>query len=92
SISYLKLLKTLSYIQSIYIGPNNNIRYWSGTFIESNGGAFDIRATGSQIEHGGNFWSTIDNTGNKSVSGCYIDNCLIEGLSGFGILYSHVRG
>ncbi|MGQ9951254.1 hypothetical protein ACUS6I_21140 [Pseudomonas aeruginosa] len=92
SISYLKLLKTLSYIQSIYIGPNNNIRYWSGTFIESNGGAFDIRVTGSQIEHGGNFWSTIDNTGNKSVSGCYIDNCLIEGLSGFGILYSHVRG
>lgn len=92
SISYLKLLKTESYIQSIYICPNNNIRYWSGTFIESNGGAFDIRATGSQIEHGENFWSTIDNTGNKSVSGCYIENCLIEGLSGFAILYSHVRG
>ncbi|HCT7918264.1 TPA: hypothetical protein OT865_003042 [Pseudomonas aeruginosa] len=91
SISKIRLLKTASYIQSIYLS-DCNIRYWQGTFLEANGGAFDIRAYGCQVEHGGGFWHTIDNTGNKSVTGCSIDNCLVEGLAGNGILYSHVRG
>lgn len=92
AISNLKLVKTTGYLQSIYLGPNNNIRGWNGIFLEANGGAYDVRAHGCQIEHGGNFWSTIDNTGNKSVSCCGVDNCLVEGLSGYGILYSHSRG
>ncbi|EPU0247624.1 phage tail fiber protein [Pseudomonas aeruginosa] len=92
AISNLKLVKTAGYLQSIYLGPNNNIRGWNGIFLEANGGAYDVRAHGCQIEHGGNFWLTIDNTGNKSVSCCGVDNCLVEGLSGYGILYSHARG
>lgn len=92
AISNLKLVKTASYLQSIYLGPNNNIRGWKGIFLEASGGAYDVRAHGCQIEHGGNFWLTIDNTGNKSVSCCGVDNCLVEGLSGYGVLYSHSRG
>ncbi|MGN5863198.1 phage tail fiber protein [Pseudomonas aeruginosa] len=92
AISKIKLVRTSSYLQSIYFGPNNNVRGWQGTFLEADGGSYDVRAHSCQIEHGGNFWLTIDNTNNKSVTCCGVDDCLVEGLSGFAILYSHVRG
>jgi len=92
SITRIKLAFTNSYYQSIHF-DNNNIRLWSGTFLQSNGGAFDTRFNpGNMIEHGQAFLLLIASVNARAVVGCGVSGCLIEGLSGTPIVYSHVQG
>jgi hypothetical protein len=92
SITRIKLALTNSYFQSLHFA-NNNIRLWAGTFLQSNGGAFDTRFNpGNMIEHGQNFLQLIASVNARAVVGCGVSGCLIEGLSGSGIVYSHVQG
>lgn len=91
AISKLKMLASSSYVQTIYMA-GNNIRYWQGFFFQATGGAYDIRAhAGNEIEQGEHFIQLTDSAELKSVSGCVIDGNVIEGLTGFGIIYAHTR-
>ena len=92
SITQIKLAFTNSYYQSIHFS-NNNIRLWSGTFLQSNGGAFDTRFNpGNMVEHGQAFLLLIASVNARAVVGCGVSGCLIEGLSGSAIVYSHAQG
>jgi copper chaperone CopZ len=84
--TYIQLLATSQYIQSIYLF-DCNIRFWSGYFCYVANANFDVRFEGNLIEDGGGGFGYHAST----VQVAYINN-LMEGIAGTAITYGSANG
>ena len=85
SLNNVKFLQATKYIQSYYI-DKLQARNWSGTLFSAIVGSYDIHVTNSIFEAGDTAFVIKGNNDHKAQF--WIDNCVIEGLSGRGVVYS----
>jgi hypothetical protein len=93
SYNGIKLLTTTNYIQSIKLYACD-VRGWDvATFMNTTGGAYDIKLDNITAEHGGsNFLNLTSSDGSKGVAGCSVTNTLIEGIAGDAITADNALG
>ena len=85
SLNNVKFLHATKYIQSYYI-DKLQARNWSGILFNATIGSYDVHITNSIIEAGETAFIIKGNNDHKAQF--WIDNCVIEGLSGRGVVYS----
>ena len=85
SLNNVKFLQATKYVQSYYI-DKLQARNWSGILFSAIAGTYDIHVTNSIIEAGETAFIIKGNNDHKAQF--WIDNCVIEGLRGRGVVYS----
>lgn len=82
----IKLLNSVTYIQTIYLS-NCNIRFFKGYFLKCNSVCYDIRMLGCIVEasDGTCLYLTFP-------TGCSVQSSLIEGMNGAAIALNGARG
>ena len=85
SLNNVKFLQATKYVQSYYI-DKLQARNWSGILFSAIAGTYDIHVTNSIIEAGETAFVIKGNSDHKAQF--WIENCVIEGLRGRGVVYS----